>query len=77
MKTTCRKSWPENLSHVLNLTFDPCFKVKWALHTKTSFIFPLLLVLWLQNVKTEHERSGLQIFCLRKIFGLIFVISHG
>ena len=27
VKTTCTKSWPGNLFHVLNLTFDPCFKV--------------------------------------------------
>ena len=27
MKTTCKKSWPENLFQVVNLTFDPCFKV--------------------------------------------------
>ena len=26
-KKTCIKSWPGNLFHVLNLTFDPCFKV--------------------------------------------------
>ena len=36
MKTTCRKSWPGNLFQVLNLTFDPCFKVKWGRHIKTS-----------------------------------------
>ena len=50
MKTTCRKSWP-----VLNLTFSPCFKVI----TLKVFIFPLLLVLWLQIVKTDHEKQRL------------------
>ena len=38
VKTICRKSWPGNLSHVLNLTFDPCFKVKWGHITKTLFL---------------------------------------
>ena len=28
LKKICRKSWPGNLSQVLNLTFNPCFKVK-------------------------------------------------
>ena len=27
VKTTCTKSWPGNFFHVLNLTFDTCFKV--------------------------------------------------
>ena len=39
-KTTCRKSWPGNLIQVLNLTFDPCFKVKSGHHTKTSLFLP-------------------------------------
>ena len=43
MKTTCRKSWPGNLFQVLNLTFDPCFKVKWGRHTKMSFFFSLII----------------------------------
>ena len=55
MKTTCRKSWPGNLFHVLNLTFDPCFKVVTLKH----LISPLLLVLWLQIVKTDHEKQRL------------------
>ena len=38
MKTTCRKSWPGNIFHMLNLTFDPCFKVKWGRYTKTLFL---------------------------------------
>ena len=49
MKTTCKKSWPGNLSQVLNLTFDPCFKVKWGhLTTKALYLslcYPLLLIL--------------------------------
>ena len=36
VKTIFRKSRPWNISQVLNLTFDPCFKVKWGHHTKTS-----------------------------------------
>ena len=36
VKTICRKSRPGNLSQVLNLTFDPCFKVKWGHNTKMS-----------------------------------------
>ena len=37
---TCRKSWPGNLFQVLNWTFDPCFKVKWGHHIKTSLFLP-------------------------------------
>ena len=44
-------SW--DLFQVLNLIFDPCFKIKWGHHIKTS----LLLILLLQNVKTDHEKS--------------------
>ena len=33
-KTAYRKSWPENLLPVSNLTFDPCFKVKCGHRTK-------------------------------------------
>ena len=36
VKTICRKSRNGNISQVLNLTFDPCFKVKWGHHTKTA-----------------------------------------
>ena len=36
VKTTRRKSWPGNLFQVLNLTFDPCVKVKWGHQTKMS-----------------------------------------
>ena len=67
MKTLCRKSWPGNLFQVLNLTFDPFFKVKLGHHTKTS----LLLVLWLQNVKTEHEKSWPANILPEKTFGHI------
>ena len=42
VKTTCRKSWPGNLFQVLNLTFDPCFKVKWGRHTKMSLFLPII-----------------------------------
>ena len=28
VKTTCKKSWPGRLFQLLNLTFNPCFKVK-------------------------------------------------
>ena len=42
MKTTCRKSWPTNLFQVLNLTFDPCFQVKWGNHTKIPY-FSLII----------------------------------
>ena len=41
MKTICKKSTPGNLSQVLNLTFDHCFKVKWIIiikHPYTSLI---------------------------------------
>ena len=44
---------------MLNLTFDPYFKGKWGRYTKNVFISPLLLVLWLQNVKTDHEKGML------------------
>ena len=71
MKTTCRKSWSGYLLQVLNLTFDPCFKVKWSHHTKTSLFLPLLLVLWLQNIKTEHEKSWPANILPEKNFGLI------
>ena len=67
MKTTCRKSWPGNLFQVLNLIFDPCFKVKSGHHTKS----PLLLVLWLQNVKTDHEKSWSANVLPEKSFGII------
>ena len=33
MKTTYRKLQSANLLQVSNLTFDPCFKVKWGNHT--------------------------------------------
>ena len=46
MKTTCRKSWPGNIT-------------------------PLLLVLWLQNVNTEHEKSQPANILPEKNFGLI------
>ena len=36
-ETTCRKLWPGNLFQVLNLAFDPCFKVKSGHHTKTTY----------------------------------------
>ena len=64
MKTTCRKSWPGNLFQVLNLTFDPCFKGR---HTKMS----LLLVIWLQNIKTDHQKSWPSNVLPQKNFGLI------
>ena len=70
MKTTCRKSWPGNLFQVLNLSFDPCFKVKWGRHIKMS-LFTLLLVLWLQNIKTDNQKSWFSKVLLEKNFGLI------
>ena len=39
LETTKRKSWPENIFQVLNLTFDPFSKVKWGHHTK-QFLYP-------------------------------------
>ena len=33
VKTISSKSRPGNVSQLLNLTFDPCFKVKWGHHT--------------------------------------------
>ena len=36
-ETTCRKLWPENLFQVLNLTFDPCFKVKSVITLKRPY----------------------------------------
>ena len=60
MKTACRKSWPGDLFQVLNLTFDPCFNVKKMRSShKKVLISPLLLVLWLQIVKTDHEKHRL------------------
>ena len=38
LKTTSRKSWPGNLFQVMNLFFDPCFKVKWGHHTYFTII---------------------------------------
>ena len=35
-KITCKKSWPMDLLQVSNLSFDPCFKVKWGHHTKMA-----------------------------------------
>ena len=49
-------SW-ESFPGVLHLTFHHCFKVKWGHHAKTSLISPLMLVLWLQNVKADHEKG--------------------
>ena len=66
VKTTCRKSWPGNLSPELNFTFDPCFKVKWGHHTKMS-----LLVLWLQSIKTDPQKSWPSNVLPNKNFGLI------
>ena len=40
VKTTCRKLWPGILFQVLNLTFDPCYKVKSGHHTKKSLFLP-------------------------------------
>ena len=40
VKATYQKSWPENLFHMLNLTFDPSYKVKWGYHTKLSSHLP-------------------------------------
>ena len=59
MKTTCRKSWPLNLFQVLNLTFDLASRLNGVVTLKfrNILISPLLLVLWLQYVKTEHEKS--------------------
>ena len=54
MKTTCRKSWPENLFQVLNLTFDPSFKVKVVITIKRPH-FSLIIGAILQNIKTDHE----------------------
>ena len=71
MKTTCRKSWPGNLFQVLNLTFDPCLKVKWRHYTITSLFLPYYLVLLLQNVKTDHEKSWPANVLPEKNFGLI------
>ena len=36
MKTTYKKSWPVILFQVMNLTFDPCFKVRLSHHTKKA-----------------------------------------
>ena len=38
-KTTL-KSWPTNHLQVSNLTFDPCFKVKFGHHTKKALYLP-------------------------------------
>ena len=72
MKTSCRKSWCGNLFKVLNLTFDLSFKVKWGCHTKMSLYLPYLLVLWFENVKTDHEKSLPANVSPEKNFGLIF-----
>ena len=40
VKTICRKSRPWNISQVLNLTFNPCFKVKWGHHNKVPLYLP-------------------------------------
>ena len=37
MKNTCRKSWPGNLFQMLNLTFDPSFKVIWGHYIKSPY----------------------------------------
>ena len=42
---------------VLNLTFDPCFKVKWDHHTN-DLISLLLLLLWLENVKLTYRPAN-------------------
>ena len=63
--------WPGNLFTVLNLTFDPCFKVRWGVIIPKRSIPPLLLVLGLQNVKTAHEKSWPANVLLVVNFGLI------
>ena len=72
MKTTCRRSWLENLFQVLNLTFETCCKVKGGHNTKMSLsVISRLLVLWLQNVKQLMSSSGLQVLMPVKNFGII------
>ena len=51
METNSKKSWPVNLLQVLNLTFDPCFKIKLGHHTKMA-IYQLHIGLWVWN---SHE----------------------
>ena len=54
MKTTCKKSCPVKfLSSVSNLTFDPCFKVKWVHHTKTA-IYILYTGPWTWNSHNQQ-----------------------
>ena len=56
VKTTYRKSWPENLFQVLNLTLDHCFKVRWGHHTKHSCI-SLIIASRTSECKAVHGKS--------------------
>ena len=40
MKTAFRKSWPETLFLLLNMSFDPFFNIKWG-HLTTKALYPL------------------------------------
>ena len=40
MKTTYRKSWPENLFQMFNFTFDLFFNVKWGHLTSDALYLP-------------------------------------
>ena len=71
MKTTCRKSWPGNLFQVLNVSFDPCFKVKWGHHTKMSLFLPYYWYYGFRKKKTDHQKSWPSNVLPEKNFGLI------
>ena len=51
MNTTRKKSGPVNLLEVSNLTFDPCFKVRWNHYAKTAIYLLNIGRAW----NTHHE----------------------
>ena len=79
MKITCTKSWTVNLFQVLNLNFDPYFKLKWGYHNKKAIYLPyqswpvnLLLV---SNLNFDPLRSSGIVILKRLYISLIICPS--
>ena len=53
MKTTCKKSWPVDISQVSNSIFGLCFKVKLGHHTKMA-IYLFYIGPWAWNSHNER-----------------------
>ena len=61
VKTTCTKSWPENLLQGLNFPFDPCFKLKWG-HLNTKSLYISLSTPLLQSLRREITTAAVVLF---------------